>query len=132
MLPLREGWLLLREGWFCGRVCGCWGCAFGCCGCVCGWVRGCVCWRGCEFVRGWVCWRGCEFVRGCICGWVLWEGAAGWEFRFTEPRPLVFPDWPELLDWEEGADIEDEGRVPPLLRELPPPDPPRELLPPLV
>ena len=76
--------------------------------------------------------RGCEFERCCVCGCVDWEGAAGWLFRFTEPRPLVLPDWPELLVWEDGADIEEEGRVPPLLRAFPPPDPPRELLPPLV
>ena len=77
------------------------------------------CWGA---VRGWAC--GCE-----RCGWAaLWD----WELRLTEPSPLVLPDWPALLFWEEGADIEEEGRVPPLLRALPPPDPPRELLPPLV
>ena len=52
--------------------------------------------------------------------------------RLTEPRPFVLPDWLELRVWEDGADIEEEGRPPPLLRALPPPDPPRELLPPLV
>jgi hypothetical protein len=44
---------------------------------------------------------------------------------------LVLPDWLELRVWEDGADIEEEGRLP-LLRALPLPDPPRELLPPLV
>ncbi len=44
---------------------------------------------------------------------------------------MVFPAEPDPRIWEEGADIEEEGRLPPL-RELPPPDPPRELLPPLV
>jgi len=57
--------------------------------------------------------------------WLLWV------LRLTEPRPLVLPDWLELRVWEDGADIEEEGRLP-LLRALPLPDPPRELLPPLV
>ena len=66
------------------------------------------------------------------CALRFCAGADGWLLRLTEPRPFVLPDWPELLIWEDGADIEEEGRLPPLLRELPPPDPPRELLPPLV
>ena len=68
-----------------------------------------------------------EGIEGWVLRWAGWE-----ELRLTEPRPLVLPDNPELRDWEDGADIEEEGRLPPLLRELPPPDPPRELLPPLV
>lgn len=63
----------------------------------------------------------------------LCEDMEGWLLRgVAEPRPLVLPAEPELLIWVDGADIEEEGRLPPLLRELPPPEPPRELLPPLV
>ena len=57
----------------------------------------------------------------------------GWLLRGVELRPFVFPAEPEPRICEEGADIEEEGRPPPLLlRELPPPEPLRELLPPLV
>ena len=66
-------------------------------------------------------------VEGRLCCTLLF-----WLLRLTEPRPLVLPDWLELRVWEDGAEIEEEGRPPPLLRALPPPDPPRELLPPLV
>ena len=52
---------------------------------------------------------------------------AEWLLRLTELSPLVLPDWLDDLDCEEGADTEEEGRLPPLLRELPPPDPLREL-----
>jgi hypothetical protein len=63
----------------------------------------------------------------------LGEDMEGWLLRgVAVPSPLVLPAEPELLIWGDGADIEEEGRLPPLLRELPPPDPPRELLPPLV
>ena len=63
----------------------------------------------------------------------LEEDMEGWLLRgVAVPSPLVLPAEPELLIWVDGADIEEEGRLPPLLRELPPPDPPRELLPPLV
>ena len=68
-------------------------------------------------------------VDGALCRMLLWLLE---ELRLTEPRPFVLPDWLELRVWEDGADIEEEGRPPPLLRALPPPDPPRELLPPLV
>ena len=69
-------------------------------------------------------------VAGALCRTLLLEEEE--ELRLTEPRPFVLPDWLELRVWEDGADIEEEGRPPPLLRALPPPDPPRELLPPLV
>ena len=62
---------------------------------------------------------------------LLWE-EEGWLLRGVELRPFVFPAEPDPRICGEGADIEEEGRPPPLLRELPPPDPPRELLPPLV
>ena len=69
-----------------------------------------------------------------------WLEAAGWELRceewlllrLTELSPLVLPDWLALRFCEEGAETEEAGRLPPLLRELPLPDPLRELLPPLV
>jgi len=69
-------------------------------------------------------------VDGRLCC-MLWFWLL-WVLRLTEPRPLVLPDWLERRVWEDGADIEEEERLPPLLRALPLPDPPRELLPPLV
>ena len=73
---------------------------------------------------------GCVLRLGCELR--LGEDMEGWLLRgAADPRPLVLPEYPEPRVWEDGADIEVEGRLPPLLRELPPPDPPRELLPPL-
>lgn len=147
LLPPREGWPV--RDWLLTPACG-W---------VLLPVRGCVlptegaaCWR--EGVEGRV-WEAEEPLRTLpllrvllpprltwplllplreeegIDGWVLRWAGEDEELRFTEPRPLVWPDWPEERIWEEGADIEEEGRPPPL-RALPPPEPPRELLPPLV
>jgi len=67
---------------------------------------------------------------GRLCCMLCWD-EEGWLLRVAELSPLVFPVERDPRDCEEGADIEEEGRLPPL-RELPPPDPPRELLPPLV
>ena len=64
-------------------------------------------------------------------GWLAAAWLRDW-LRLTEPRPLVLPDWLALRFCEEGAETEEVGRLPPLVRELPPPDPLRELLPPLV
>ena len=64
-------------------------------------------------------------------GWLTADWLRDW-LRLTEPSPLVLPDWLALRFCEEGAETEEVGRLPPPVRELPPPDPLRELLPPLV
>ena len=108
-------------------------------------LRGCCCFRsaeGCCLRSG----AGCRLVFACglLADWDLpaeedcllaldcWRlgcalRCAAWLLRLTELSPLVLPDWLEDLDCEAGAETEEEGRLPPLLRELPPPDPLREL-----
>jgi hypothetical protein len=141
LLPPRVGCVLLRE-----RVCG----------------ATLSCRRALEFALDWrltLDWRlslrltlelDCERVLLLLLRTLLpprvaallperdWLEAAGCELRcedwlrLTELSPLVLPDWLALRFCEEGAETEEAGRLPPLLRELPLPDPLRELLPPLV